>query len=62
MITFKGCPKCHGDLYLSKDMYDKYISCLQCGYMKDLPTVSKESAVEFREPVAAGTTELSKAA
>ncbi len=62
MITFKGCPKCHGDLYLSKDMYGKYISCLQCGYMKDLPTESKESAVEFREPVTAGTTELSKAA
>ncbi len=62
MIAFKGCPKCHGDLYLSKDMYGKYISCLQCGYMKDLPTESKELGVEFREPVTAGTTELSKAA
>ena len=65
MIGFKGCPKCHGDLYLNKDMYGKYISCLQCGYMKDLPPESmelKESAVESREPVTAGTSELSKAA
>ena len=62
MIGFKGCPKCHGDLYLNKDMYGKYISCLQCGYMKDLPRESKESAVEIRQPVAAGASELSKAA
>ena len=37
VIKFKGCPKCHGDLYLSKDMYGKYATCLQCGYLKDLP-------------------------
>ena len=65
MIGFKGCPKCHGDLYLSRDMYGKYISCLQCGYMKDLPAESmgsKESAVELRQPVTAGASGLSKAA
>lgn len=36
MIEFKGCPKCQGDLHLSKDRFGKYMSCLQCGYLRDL--------------------------
>lgn len=36
MIKFKVCPKCQGDLYLSEDMFGKYFSCMQCGYLKDL--------------------------
>ena len=36
MITFKGCPKCAGDLYSGEDMYGKFLNCLQCGYLKDL--------------------------
>lgn len=28
----KECPKCHGDLREEPDIYDKYISCMQCGY------------------------------
>ena len=59
MIKFKGCPKCHGDLYLNEDMYGKYLNCLQCGYVKD---VVDEPETEVREPVTAGTTELRKAA
>jgi len=35
-VKFKGCPKCHGDLYLNRDLYGRYVTCLQCGYMKDL--------------------------
>ena len=35
MIKFKGCPKCHGDLYLNQDMYGKYWNCLQCGYVRE---------------------------
>ena len=31
MIWFKACPKCHGDLVESGDIYGKYVSCLQCG-------------------------------
>ncbi len=59
MIKFKGCPKCRGDLYLNKDMYGKYLSCLQCGYMKDL---TEEPEAEVREPVTAEAIELRKAA
>lgn len=59
MIEFKGCPKCHGDLYLNRDMYGKYKSCLQCGYVKDL---EEESEKEVREPVAVGSVPQRKAA
>ena len=36
MIKLKACPKCHGDLYLERDQYGRYLSCLQCGYLKEL--------------------------
>ena len=36
MIKLKACPKCHGDLYLERDQYGSYMSCLQCGYLTEL--------------------------
>ena len=59
MIKLKGCPKCHGDLYLNEDMYGKYFNCLQCGYTKD---VTSEPEIEVREPVTAGAISEKKAA
>ena len=50
LIKFKFCPKCHGDLYLTEDIFGKYVSCLQCGFLKDLP----EERPEERELVHAG--------
>jgi hypothetical protein len=32
MMWLKGCPKCHGDLYESRDYYGRYVTCLQCGH------------------------------
>jgi DNA-directed RNA polymerase subunit M/transcription elongation factor TFIIS len=40
MIKLKACPKCHGDLYLERDQYGRYMSCLQCGYLTELPEIS----------------------
>ena len=37
MMYLKECPKCHGDLYLREDMHGRYVSCIQCGYLRDLP-------------------------
>jgi DNA-directed RNA polymerase subunit M/transcription elongation factor TFIIS len=37
MIEFKVCPRCRGDLYRAEDMFGKYLSCFQCGYLRDLP-------------------------
>jgi DNA-directed RNA polymerase subunit M/transcription elongation factor TFIIS len=36
VINFKVCPRCTGDLYLTEDVFGKYASCIQCGYMKDI--------------------------
>tara|TARA_B100000029_G_scaffold390267_1_gene387039 strand:+ start:4416 stop:4631 length:216 start_codon:yes stop_codon:yes gene_type:complete len=36
MMYFKGCPKCHGDLYAGEDIHGRYESCIQCGYLRDL--------------------------
>ena len=36
MMVLKSCPRCKGDLYLKKDHDGAYLSCMQCGYMKDL--------------------------
>ena len=37
MMYFKKCPKCHGDLFDGEDLHGRYVSCIQCGYMRDLP-------------------------
>ena len=31
MVWFKSCKRCSGDLYLGKDFYGSFVSCLQCG-------------------------------
>lgn len=36
MIKFKVCPRCRGDLYLAEDVFGRYLSCFQCGYLKDV--------------------------
>ena len=41
MIKLKACPKCHGDLSLERDRYGSYLSCLQCGYLKELPEIGR---------------------
>ena len=36
MVYLKSCPKCLGDLTMSQDAYGTFISCLQCGFMRDI--------------------------
>ena len=31
MFKLRGCPKCHGDLFVGEDIYGPYLSCVQCG-------------------------------
>lgn len=48
MIYLKGCPRCHGDLYLDRDSNGPFRQCLQCGYIKDIilaPAVATRQAV-----------------
>ncbi|MDA1127733.1 MAG: hypothetical protein O2913_03410 [Chloroflexi bacterium] len=37
MMYLKECPKCHGDLLLGEDMHGQFVSCIQCGYLRDVP-------------------------
>jgi len=37
MMYLRECPKCHGDLNAGEDIHGKYVSCMQCGYLKDVP-------------------------
>ncbi len=43
MIYFKGCPKCHGDLLVREDVHGQYVSCIQCGYLRDLPVEAAQA-------------------
>ena len=44
MIYFKSCPRCHGDLTTGQDAYGSFISCLQCGFMRDIDVKRGASA------------------
>ena len=46
MVYLKSCPKCLGDLTMRQDAYGAFISCIQCGFMRDVETgpVPKASA------------------
>lgn len=48
MLKLKGCPKCRGDMSPGEDQYGKYLSCLQCGLLLDVP---KHPATEDHKPV-----------
>ena len=53
MIIFKVCPKCRGDLCLKEDIFGKYLSCLQCGYLRDVevahPRTRRDQTVRIDE-------------
>ncbi len=36
MVWLKECPRCLGDLFMDQDHYGKFMTCIQCGYMRDL--------------------------
>ncbi|MBN1191379.1 MAG: hypothetical protein JXA46_16605 [Dehalococcoidales bacterium] len=38
MWRYKGCPRCHGDIFIEEDVDASYLKCLQCGYEKALNT------------------------
>jgi DNA-directed RNA polymerase subunit M/transcription elongation factor TFIIS len=37
MVYLKECPKCQGDLMSGEDADGRYLSCIQCGYLRELP-------------------------
>ena len=51
MMFLKACPKCRGDLLLRGDVYGSYVTCLQCGFMKDVENWQKHMAAETKSAV-----------
>ena len=45
MYFLKQCPRCNGDLATDSDKYGEFVSCLQCGYCKDIQAAASESPV-----------------
>jgi hypothetical protein len=39
-IKLKGCPKCGGDVRIDHDEYGWFEQCIQCGYTRDLETIT----------------------
>ncbi|MFC2004438.1 hypothetical protein ACFLUK_02735 [Chloroflexota bacterium] len=38
MWKLKSCPRCKGDIYVGKESNGWYEQCLQCGYLRNIPT------------------------
>jgi len=36
-IRIKSCTRCNGDMFADRDQHGKFIQCLQCGYLRELP-------------------------
>jgi hypothetical protein len=54
MWKLRSCPKCHGDVFLEKDISGWYERCLQCGYNRDMipmVEVKKSLSSKKKEPV-----------
>ena len=52
-VKIGSCPRCkNGEVFMDRDQYGWYQSCLQCGYTRDLPDIvgtekaGRESALE----------------
>ena len=51
MFWFKLCPRGSGDLFQDQDLYGSFITCMQCGFSKDVPTSYDGSLVISADPV-----------
>ena len=49
MIKFKSCPRCGGDLLLEEDVFGEFLSCLQCGFNRNVST-KVDSGVPTENP------------
>jgi len=38
---FRSCPRCGGDVFLDRDVYNWYELCVQCGYIRDLKSIDE---------------------
>lgn len=49
MMELKACPRCHGDMRVSHDVYGDYKQCFQCGNTIELePTTRRRLILTMR--------------
>ena len=53
MYWFKQCPRCSGDLVVESDVYGTFVSCMQCGMCKDVPSADVDPSQISLEPAPA---------
>ena len=57
MLYLKACPRCRGDVKYERDVYGRYLECLQCGFL--LSSKSEETTASSEkstgEKAAGGT-------
>jgi hypothetical protein len=53
MFWFKGCPRCSGDLFEDRDQYGPFVTCVQCGFSKDIMKKLEEPLHISPEPMPA---------
>ncbi len=51
MFWFRQCPRRSGDIYVDRDQYGPYVTCIQCGFSKDVSNVSEGPTVVSAESV-----------
>ena len=44
-----SCPRCSGTMREQSDIFGSYVSCYQCGYLKDLQIVESLANVNLKE-------------
>ena len=48
-LKIRGCTRCkNGEVFIDRDQYGWYESCLQCGYTRDLPDIAQPAAKEWK--------------
>ncbi len=51
MMFFKACPKCRGDLVLGRDIYERYVECIQYSFMKDITEMHQQTTSHDSEHI-----------
>jgi hypothetical protein len=48
-LKIRNCTHCrNGEVFIDRDLYGWYESCLQCGYNRDLPDLIKPAEDEWK--------------
>lgn len=51
MFWFNLCPRCNGDLFEDRDQFGSFITCMQCGFGKDVSANTMGTFIDTAEPV-----------